>query len=215
MGTCKHRSLLITIPLILEKVSERQLDIVMDHLFTLNEHTPKLRCQGKQGIDPSLIFGLDSKLWLDPASRESVATDHHSEVETATIRRGVHGRLASKCSDESCAHDHQKEHTPSGGVILPLTRDVLSNALDKLPKESVYRVKGYVHLATGKARSEAFILNWAFGRWNLTPFEFDDQGKVAEGYGLGEVLLTMMGERGEIKRGWAKRLAEHLQASVE
>ncbi|KAG8917152.1 hypothetical protein FRC00_013976, partial [Tulasnella sp. 408] len=101
------------------QVSERQLDTVMDHLFTLNESTPKLRCDGKtgDGVDPSLIFGLDSKLWLDatPASGvNSQQQQHHSEVETATVRRGGRGRvpghLHQTCRDDCTAGHHQHDH---------------------------------------------------------------------------------------------------------
>ncbi|KAK1229088.1 hypothetical protein PQX77_007850 [Marasmius sp. AFHP31] len=44
-----------------EHVSERQLDTVLDHLHTLNDLTPKIRCKGRQ-VDPDLIFGLESQL---------------------------------------------------------------------------------------------------------------------------------------------------------
>ncbi|CEL55864.1 COBW domain-containing protein C15D4,05 OS=Schizosaccharomyces pombe (strain 972 / ATCC 24843) GN=SPBC15D4.05 PE=3 SV=1 [Rhizoctonia solani AG-1 IB] len=71
-----------------EHVSERDLDIVLDHLGTLNDLTPKLRCQGKSGVPYNLLFGLDSKQFLDLPTHSD--ENHHDEVETATVCRGVH-----------------------------------------------------------------------------------------------------------------------------
>lgn len=52
------------------------------------------------------------------------------------------------------------------------------------------------------------ILNWAFGRHELVAF--DSSADVLSG---GDVLLTMMGERGEIRR-FAKKFAAVLNAEV-
>lgn len=131
-----------------------------------------------------------------------------------------------------------------------LDQPTLSAALQRLPKESVYRVKGFIcliHSPTGtgtSARSpitdtdtlagtgtgtgtaaaadsegktrqaQWWILNWAFGRWELvpvptSPFAEDDEGEERRGV----VRLTVMGERGEVRRN-AKRLAEALGAAV-
>ncbi|KAF9523554.1 CobW/HypB/UreG, nucleotide-binding domain-containing protein [Crepidotus variabilis] len=68
-----------------EHVSERALDIVLDHLHTLNDETVKIKCQGKDGVDPGLIFGVQSKLFLSGQDSDFGAT--HDEVETLTIYR--------------------------------------------------------------------------------------------------------------------------------
>ncbi|KAG9037447.1 hypothetical protein FS837_001437 [Tulasnella sp. UAMH 9824] len=263
-------------------VSERQLDTVMDHLFTLNESTPKLRCDGKtgEGVDPSLIFGLDSKLWLDATAASGVDSQqqqHHSEVETATVRRGGRGRVPghhhetcrADCTAEHHQHDHpvpspsqvQKEDgkntektSLTGQADVSLNKAKLETALAALPKESVYRVKGFVRLALlgepaevvrgefGSAsedeKSEVFIVNWAFGRCGLVPYYVGERGgtegaeravhqaeigasrssstiTVPAAYQGADVLLTIMGEPGEVKRLWAKKLAEALDAVVE
>ncbi|KIO21156.1 hypothetical protein M407DRAFT_29214 [Tulasnella calospora MUT 4182] len=265
-------------------VSERQLDTVMDHLFTLNESTPKLRCDGKSGdgVDPSLIFGLDSKLWLDgtpPASEVNNSQHHHSEVETATVRRGGRGRVPghAACRDEDCAVHHQHHHAvpspsqdqklkdgtiskntemvsltgPADASSTSLTKAKLEAALSALPKESVYRVKGFVRLvdepaavrgefgSAGEDEREAFIVNWAFGRCDLVrhigerggteepkrPVHHCEIGASRSSSSItappaavdqgADVLLTIMGEPGEVKRLWAKKLAEALDAVVE
>src|SRR6185369_5879211 len=48
-----------------EHVSDRALDFVLDHLNTLNDLTPKIRCKGRSGVDPNLIFGLETSLFCD------------------------------------------------------------------------------------------------------------------------------------------------------
>lgn len=187
----------------------------MDHLFTLNDTTPKLRCNGKSGVPPSLIFGLDSKLWLDPPTEaDNAHADHHAaEVETATIHRGVSARpKAASCDSPACDHS---AHAPASTLPLPLlTEESLAAALSVLPKESVYRVKGFVRLS-----GVMFILNWAFGRWDVVRVKDEHLSEKRVGSGDGpsveaddDVLLTMMGEPGEVKRKWAPKLAERLTA---
>ena len=55
---------------------------------------------------------------------------------------------------------------------------MLAAALGALPKESVYRVKGFVRLADGPRLR---ILNWAFGRSELV--EVDEDEGAAKGGG--------------------------------
>lgn len=141
-----------------ENVSERQLDIVLDHLNTLNDLTPKIRCRGRNGVDPNLIFGLQSKRALDESLQNPT---HHDEVETMTIYRGIQ-------------------------TIGYIEKDVLETALQKVSKESVWRIKGFVQLEDG-----LHILNWAFGRYDTT---------LLQGQGDFVVKLTAMGERGQLKR---------------
>ena len=48
-----------------EHVDERKLDRLLDHINDLNDLTPRVRAEGRNGVDPALIFGLDSKLFLE------------------------------------------------------------------------------------------------------------------------------------------------------
>ncbi|KAI9451582.1 cobW-domain-containing protein [Russula earlei] len=238
-----------------EHVSERALDEVLDHLNTLNDHTPKIRCAGKS-VDPALIFGIDSKLFRDalPLSEcpqpidaaegkidVTTVAQHHDEVETVTLLRGAPGltppRTYAHATTTSCDHPHPHPHphprphpesiTAHSSPPPPLLDEaMLSTALHQLPKESVYRVKGFVRFATTSTSTPSagaiattdfretlpqqwWILNWAFGRWELVPasdfLECEDE--------RGAVRLTVMGERGEVRR-YAKRLAEALGAEV-
>lgn len=207
----------------------------MDHLFTLNEHTPKIKCIGRTGVDPTLLFGVDSKLFLldSPGDHIHAQNDHdhhehsqegsqHDEVEVATIL---------SIPDES-------REEPSGQApgSLRLTREVLEQALTKLPKDVVYRVKGYVPLIRSSEPSsleqtpasisssvreddgvETVILNWAFGRFETTPYVPDplQSDNITQVSTAGSGLkLTIMGERGEIRRKWAGRLADSISGRV-
>lgn len=192
-------------------MSERQLDEVIDHLSTLNDTTPKIKCQGRNGVDPALIFGLQTQLFIKSLST-SGETDamHHDEVETVTLYSGgIFGRPLHH--SDSCHH----EHSVSEGLSQTgkeLEHKILIKALQALSKENIWRVKGFVRLI--KEDSEAstiHILNWAFGRYELSAVRSENGSQYL---GEGEVVrLTVMGERGEVARA-ARRLAEEIGASV-
>jgi G3E family GTPase len=216
-----------------EHVSERALDDVLEHLNTLNELTPKIRCTGKS-VDPALIFGIDSKLFCDgvppptPEERGTTTADgnsvaqHHDEVETVTLLRGA--AAPAHVHTESCNHAHAHPHTQDSTAIphdtdapLPtLDEPALAAALGLLPKEYIYRVKGFVrfssaspHTAEREERSEVQqILNWAFGRWELVRVPESSPEENGE-----LVRLTVMGERGEVRR-YARKLAQALGAEM-
>ncbi|KAI0366323.1 cobW-domain-containing protein [Pilatotrama ljubarskyi] len=183
-----------------EHISERQLDILIDHLNTLNDTTPKIKCQGRDGVDPNLILGLDSKLFQLEA-QESLDTRHHDEVETVTLYKGYN---LARTEHHGHAHHAPDAHTEAveDGDASPVSEKDLTEALSSLSKETVWRVKGFVRLERG-----LHILNWAFGRYELIPF--DD----AAGEHKGSIKLTVMGERGEVKRA-TRRLAQSIRAQV-
>jgi G3E family GTPase len=178
-----------------EHISERALDFVLDNIHTLNDLTPKIRCRGRNGVDPNLIFGLESKLFLEKGRNKAVVT-HNDEVETVTIfrastagRRNSHGhdRTGCDCHTEvsGSSVNHYLEDVVEHAVI---EEEVLINALTFASKETVWRIKGFVRLKGG-----VHILNWAFGRYELTVMEgpSDDEETVR---------FTVMGERGEVRR---------------
>lgn len=185
-----------------EQVSERQLDLLLDHVNTLNDTTPKIRAEGRQGVDPALIFGLDSKLFLE--KEKFIDTKHHDEVETVTIYKGPQkepghhhndgeGHACSSCNEGAAA-------AQPGELGTHVSEDELTTVLGKLKKESIWRVKGFVRTEHGP-----HILNWAFERFELTPLAAPD---VLQD---GELLkLTVMGERGEVRRIARRQLAEAL-----
>ena len=193
-----------------EHISERQLDIVMDHLHTLNDLTPKIKCNGRGGVDPSLIFGLDTKLFSDPSQLVQDGS-HNDEVQTLTVWRGGSSLHPPSCT---CQEHHDETHavdnTCSDEPVL--TEALLTSALAALPKESIWRVKGFVRLVSQNCGpSGVFIVNWAFGRLELTPRAAIERNSSMEPEP--EVLLTVMGERGEMKRHTTK-FAKEIGASV-
>ncbi|TBU53090.1 cobW-domain-containing protein [Dichomitus squalens] len=199
-----------------EHISERDLDILIDHLNTLNDTTPKVKCHGREGVDPSVVMGIDSKLFR-LGSFEHTDVPHHDEVQTVTIYKGrkptyVHSPTShdghahtdhAHCghADNSVDRPGSKSSTVVQDAISSISQDTLADALGVLSKETVWRVKGFVKLESGY-----HILNWAFGRYELTSI-----GEVPEDVGV--VKLTVMGERGEVKRA-SRKLAEKLQAEM-
>lgn len=166
----------------------------------------------------------------------TTTTQHHDEVETLTLLRGAplpaHEHVHT--TTPSDAHDHHHHpHPPShpeepkaaaAASARPLPqfdRVILTTALGELPKESVYRVKGFIRFTFPSTATPTdaeslpwWILNWAFGRWELVlapspVVDENDGGNKHEGV----VRLTVMGERGEVRR-YAERLAEALGAAV-
>ena len=87
-----------------EHVSERKLDILIDHLNTLNDITPKIKCQGREGVDPSVIMGIDSTLFQLGSFPGHTDVPHHDEVQAVTIYKGL------KPGGHSCNHDQCAPH---------------------------------------------------------------------------------------------------------
>lgn len=182
---------------------------MIDHLNTLNDTTPKIRTEGRKGVDPNLVFGLDSKLYLEDDHKQP---SHHDEVETVTIYKGSSSPInihSHKCEDDSCIdrfHGNSGEQTTSQrdrGDSNPLRENALKDALSKVSKETVWRVKGFARTEQGLN-----ILNWAFGRYELTEVADVDTMSAVD-----VLKLTVMGERGEVKRA-GRKLAEALGGSV-
>jgi len=89
----------------------------------------------------------------------------------------------------------------------------------------VYRVKGFIRFTSPSSIPAAadesrpwWILNWAFGRWELVPTPAPAAASPAVGKEVnddkrGVVRLTVVGERGEVRR-YAEKLADALGAVV-
>ena len=191
-----------------EHLSARALDFVVDHLNTLNDQTPKLNCKSRNGVDPNLIFGVDSKLFLVPGVPGNDNIAHNDEVETITVYRGP-------SKDRPHAHEHHHDASRNledigGGESLNdgasrtdiIDKADFAKALECLSKESIWRVKGFVTLNDG-----VHILNWAFGRFDLTRVEGGTGDNTAC------VRFTVMGGRGEVKRA-SRRFVATLQADI-
>ncbi|KAG2103705.1 CobW/HypB/UreG, nucleotide-binding domain-containing protein [Suillus discolor] len=141
-----------------EHLDERALDILIDNLNTLNLDTPKIKCNDRNGVDPNVLFGIDSKLFRDliPQGIEN----HHHEVKTLTAYRG----FLPTCHN----HEHHDRESCTSHIEVDVDKGMLESALASLSKESVWRVKGFIPLD-----SAIWILNWAFGRYDLTLLKGD------------------------------------------
>ncbi len=158
----------------------------MDHLHTLNDSTPKIRCRGRDGVDPDIIFGLESKLFLDVDHHDEA---HHEEVETITIH------------DELSNLDKSSQR-------VGLTRRMVEQALGLLSKDVVWRVKGFLRLVEDETqKSNVYVVNWAFGRYEMTPLDAGPSNQEI-------IKLTVMGERGEVKNA-SRRFAEELGGALQ
>lgn len=157
-----------------EHVSEQALDMVMDHLYTLNDETPKIRCEGKNGVDADLIFGIESKLSLS-LTQESAA--QHDDVETISIFQG------GEIRHDSQVHIHDDEKLSK----IKLDKEALIEGLSYLPRESIWRVKGFAKLSDGSWVS----VNWAFGRYDIQEYKGGDIE--------GSLRMTVMGSRGAVR----------------
>jgi len=83
-----------------------------------------------------------------------------------------------------------------------ILKATLIDAFGAIPKESIWRVKGFVRLETGLV-----LVNWAFGRYEL--HEYQDKGYDIDG----PVLLTVMGSRGDVRYS-GRALAKALGATA-
>ena len=151
----------------------------------------------------NLLFGLESKLFLEPLPMP--VSDHDREVQTFTVLKGAEGTIHPHCGSEECTKEgHDNSKVQPNGVYddKGLERSLLLEALGSLSKESIWRVKGFVRLLP---ENQVHILNWAFGRHELDPCDTQDAFTV--------IRLTVMGRRGEMKR-LVNRFAERLGGSV-
>lgn len=144
------------------------------------------------------------------------ADAENGEVQTVNIWRG------GKQPGHEHTHDHQNEHSHAKNEasqavstnVHPLTKEYLDELLTKLPSEDVWRVKGFLKVADSteaESSTSYFILNWAFGRYELHPASERMSEQLKE-RGV-DIRLTVMGARGEAKRR-ARMLAQKLQAEI-
>lgn len=153
----------------------------MDHLHTLNDVTPKIKCQGGNGVDPNLIFGLQSKLFLLSDSEKKESGVEHDEVETVTVCRG-----GKRSSDKG------------------IGKEILIEALHTLSPECIWRAKGFVKLSDGGW----LIVNWAFGRYELKDFSGVDMTGVVRMTVMGS-RGEVRGPAGKFAQSLGSVLSQH------
>lgn len=166
-----------------ELVTEREYDECLDHVYTLNEDTPVIKSYERKDIavDPDLVFGLDTRLFgelkEDKYMIDGYVDDHYHQHHSREI-----DLMHLECRDGR-----------------ELAKDKLEEILLDCPANEVYRIKGFVKIS-GQGMC---ILNFAFGRWELTPLT----RAVKEGEsGLRLTVMLARGESRQWKREFEKRL---------
>ncbi|OCF39266.1 cytoplasmic protein [Kwoniella heveanensis CBS 569] len=207
--------------------NERQMDDLIDALNELNDETPKLKVgpAPSNPPKPDVVFGLDTKLfqlvegekatWAGIGSGSGKGDWHGDEVETKQVWKGRKGKSKAHQHEQGVECDSCHNGVIEDGSkeeIEPVHRENLDEELGKLSFE-IYRVKGIVRLLspTASLGYETNILNYAFGRYELTTIPSLDEDESLKGASL---RLTVMGERGEVARR-ARKFAEGLGANVE
>ncbi|KAI9281916.1 CobW/HypB/UreG, nucleotide-binding domain-containing protein [Sporodiniella umbellata] len=150
-----------------ELVDERQLDNVIDAINVLNTDTPKVKCN-KEGVSPDLVFGLDTELFKVGYSKKN------------TLETLVFDPL------------HQKNEVDliqitQNQVSTGLTMGALETFLKSMPKDDIYRVKGFVRLNDGAL----VIVNHAFGRFSVTSVENEETLENTKDV---QIKVTVMGQ---------------------
>lgn len=154
---------------------------MLDHVYELNEDTPKVKCEPGGRISPSLVFGIDTTLFQlneRNLTGDTFVADHHArEIDL------IHVRPQSQQSADDFG---------------TLTKQSLESFLSSLKKEDVYRVKGLIWLTSSSATESSdsttglYILNWAFERYTLTALSQEKLQKQ-EAWTPGHVELVFMG----------------------
>ncbi|KAK9764871.1 hypothetical protein K7432_007278 [Basidiobolus ranarum] len=178
-----------------ELVDDRQLDLVIDHINELNTDTPKIKCEGKTGVPPEVMFGIDTKLFQLDAKKDGETFDqdhHHKEIDIVQVIR----------------LDDTEDHT---GPVLE--KKAFEKFLSSLPKDEIYRVKGLIKLQEekdGEMVQQLYILNHAFGRSSYTPVERDISADAEKQKIL--IKMTIMGQGLPM---YVNRLKEGFQVTDE
>lgn len=121
---------------------------MLDHLYELNDETPVIRVSKDAPLDPSVVFGLDTKLFNrgaeEVADWEAIGAGggkaHVDEVETRSVWLGG-GRPGAKkhAHDDACGCDGaEAADEGKDGPVRTVDEELLTSELAKLPFE-VYR----------------------------------------------------------------------------
>ena len=160
-----------------ELASERDLDIVIDHVSTLNMDTPRLKCRGKTGVPKELLFGLDSK--MAKMSQIEMSQDGNTSERLDESWKSL---LSLNSNHHAMEVDLMTLKRDSTNLNAPLSQVHVEEFLGTLSRDDFFRVKGFLRLESGYC-----ILNFAFGRttWTLLSLVHSPNQRVA---------LTVMGQ---------------------
>ena len=188
-----------------ELVDERRYDICLDRVGDLD--TDKRPVKSDKGrIEVDVLFGVDNSLArklegesdADHHSHDHGSDAHSSEVEvlSCTVVRG--------------------DDSQQGCIDL----DALLAFLKLAPKDEIYRIKAKLFLdqkpqssseektlvTQPKSPPEAYLLNWAFGRWTFTQARSGIM-TTSDSTAVPALRMTIITARSESRR-WKKKLED-------
>ncbi|KAM5434365.1 hypothetical protein McanMca71_007538 [Microsporum canis] len=157
-----------------ELVSERRFDICLDRVGDLDVQTAWVKSE-KGKVDQDVLLGIDGALLA-----KEIENGQNSSLDMLLVDKDAHKHR----------HDHQSEvevlsiSLTGEGDDLLVDAEAFTTLLQSAPKDEIYRIKGIVRFSsqhtpvdssgetiTSNTNSavQTCILNWAFGRWTLTP----------------------------------------------
>ena len=161
----------------------------------MNTDTAKIHYNSTSPIDLDLIFGIDTKLFIDEHDHQISVNHHNKEVDIIQIYSSTgddNQNPIHNCEGPNCEKAFHTTLTENN--IEPLSRKAVTDFLNQLASEydnCIYRVKGFIKLQ----EEGLFIMNFAFGRFELHAVS----GRIDENILL---KLTVMGI--DLKRAVAK-----------
>ncbi|KAI3655053.1 hypothetical protein MP228_000433 [Amoeboaphelidium protococcarum] len=178
----------------IELCDERQLDLTLDRIYELNPDASIHRYMHSDGVDVNLLFGIQSKLDLTDDVGKANVHDHNTEITTLKV-------LRKKVADSQSS------------LIKKLELESLLSG-NSMSKDKYYRIKGYIWLTDKGGHVSLYILNWAFGRYQLHDIEDLDLIQKMAGSAL---RLTVMGRdlTSEIDGGVLTAVAETLSQTFQ
>lgn len=157
---------------------------MLDHVNELNTDTPKVRCDPHGSISPDLIFGLDTRLFETQYDRT------HIIDELLTPGTNEHGSLKGDGGKHQENEVDLIQVTRRVGQGEVLQHNGFEAFLKTLPKEDVYRLKGFVRLHDNGDEG-LYIVNHAFGRYTFTRVKNEETLDRTKGI---LVKVTVMGQ---------------------
>ncbi|KXS10422.1 cobW-domain-containing protein [Gonapodya prolifera JEL478] len=206
-----------------ELVSERELDLLLDHVNELNDETPKIKSEPNMGgVAPDLIFGLDTRLFEVVNSQPET-----KEMSEILANSGVDRDTGHHWGEVDLIRVVRQTGVPDKRNALDPV--AVTEFLKGLNKEDVFRVKGFVRLhepiphatlesiasegvflnrSTALAGDTLYILNWAFGRWTWTALA----AQAAEENDVRKSIVVKVTVMGLGLRMWRDRIAHGFSA---
>ncbi|EZF30520.1 COBW domain-containing protein 1 [Trichophyton interdigitale] len=159
-----------------ELVSERRFDICLDRVGDLDVQTAWVKSD-KGRVDRDVLLGIDGALLAktadstetkDALGKAEHAHSHQSEVEVLSVSlAGDADADADSVAVDSAAFSAFLHSSPKDEIYR--IKGTVRFAADQVPADSSGEVTAAASASDDTSSVKTYILNWAFGRWTLTP----------------------------------------------